>query len=104
MDGTYRRSFGADFLHSPDVSARMGDKLIVPELVAGITVLDAGDRLVARLGFQSGADSQQGWPNNREWVQEGKFNSPHSAAADAHWNIYVVECITGGRVTKLERM
>ena len=104
MDGTYRRSFGADFLHSPDVSARMGDKLIVPELVAGITVLDAGDRLVARLGFQSGADSQQGWPNNREWVQEGKFNSPHSAAADAHGNIYVVEWITGGRVTKLERM
>jgi len=104
MDGTYRRSFGADFLHSPDVSARMGDKLIVPELVAGITVLDAGDHLVARLGFQSGADSLQGWPNNREWVCEGKFNSPHSAAADSQGNIYIVEWITGGRVTKLERM
>ena len=104
MDGNYRRSFGADFLHSPNVSARMGDKLIVPELVEGITVLDAGDRLVGRLGFQSGADSLQGWPDNREWVHEGKFNSPHSAAADAQGNIYVVEWITGGRVTKLERM
>jgi hypothetical protein len=104
MDGTYRRSFGADFLHSPDVSARMGDKLIVPELVAGITVLDAGDRLIGRLGFQSGADSLHGWPNNREWVQEGKFNSPHSATADAEGNIYVVEWITGGRITKLERV
>jgi hypothetical protein len=104
MDGTYRRTFGADFLHSPDVSTRMGDKLIVPELVAGITVLDAGDSLVARLGFQSGADSLNGWPNNREWVHESKFNSPHSAAADAQGNIYVVEWITRGRVTKLERI
>jgi hypothetical protein len=82
----------------------MGDKLIVPELVAGITVLDSGDRLVGRLGLQSGADSLQGWSNNREWVCEGKFNSPHSAAADAQGNIYVVELITGGRVTKLERV
>ena len=104
MDGTYRRSFGADFLHSPNVSVRMGDRLIVPELVAGITVLDAADRLVGRLGFQSGADALQGWPDNREWIHAGKFNSPHSAAADAHGNSYVVEWITGGRVTKLERM
>jgi hypothetical protein len=82
----------------------MGDKLIVPELVAGITVLDAGERLIGRLGFQPGVDSLQGWPNNREGVQEGKFNSPHSAAADAEGNIYVVEWIAGCRVTKLERM
>jgi len=82
----------------------IGDILIVSELVAGITVLDSGDRLVGRLGFQSGADSLQGWLNNHEWVQEGKFNSPQSAAADAQGNIYVVEWISGGRVTKLERV
>jgi hypothetical protein len=82
----------------------MGDKLIVPELVAGITVLDAGDHLVGQFGFQSGADRLQGWPNNREWVQEGNFNRPHSAVADAQGNIYVVEWFTGGRVTKLERI
>jgi hypothetical protein len=82
----------------------IGDKLILSELVAGITVLDAVDRLVGRLGFQPGADSQQGWPNNCEWVCEGKFNSPHSAAADAQGNIYVVEWITGGCLTKLDKM
>jgi hypothetical protein len=65
---------------------------------------NAADRLFGRLGFQTGADSLQGWPNNRESVHEGKFNSPHSAAADAQGNIFVVEWITGGRVTKLERL
>ena len=73
-------------------------------IALAVTVLDAGDRFIGRLGFQSGADSLQWWPNNREWVHEGKFNSPHSAAADVHGNIYIVEWITGGRVTKLERM
>jgi len=103
-DGVYLRTFGADFLNSPDISARMGDCLVVPELVAGITILDAQDRPAASLGFHAGADQQDGWPNNRQWVAAGEFNSPHSATADAHGNIYVVEWITGGRVTKLERL
>ncbi len=104
MDGIHRRTFGADFLNSPDVSARMGQHLIVPELVAGLTILDAADQPVASLGFQSGADQLPGWPNERQMVREGVFNSPHSATADAFGNIFVVEWITGGRVTKLERI
>jgi hypothetical protein len=104
MDGIHRRTFGADFLNSPDVAVRMGEYLIVPELVAGLTILDAADRPAATLGFQPGADGQEGWPNERRWVREGLFNSPHCAAADAAGNIYVVEWITGGRVTKLERL
>ena len=103
VDGSYLRSFGADFLNSPDVSARLGDHLIVPELVAGITLLDANDLPAGTLGFQADANSLKGWPDERRWITEGKFNSPHSATADSVGNIYVVEWITGGRVTKLER-
>jgi hypothetical protein len=69
----------------------MGECLIVPELVAGITILDAADRPASSLGFQFGADHQVGWPNERRWLREGLFNSPHSATADELGNIYVVE-------------
>ena len=103
-DGRYLRTFGSDFFNSPDISVRLGNHLLVPELIAGLTILDRNDRPVATLGFQAQADKNEGWPNNRAWIEEGRFNSPHSAAADTQGNIYVVEWITGGRVTKLERI
>jgi hypothetical protein len=31
------------------------------------------------------------------------FNSPHAACFDREGSIYVVEWITGGRITKIER-
>lgn len=102
--GNFVRTFGANFLNSPDVGIPMGDQLLVPELVAGITILDSKDALVGRLGFNAKASEQEGWPNDRRWVAEGRFNSPHSAAADSAGNIFVVEWITGGRITKLERL
>ena len=49
-------------------------------------------------------DINPGRRNNRANIATGKFNSPHSATADTLGNIYVVEWITGGRVTKLEKV
>ncbi len=102
-DGRFRRAFGADFLTSPDVSAPMGEFLVVPELVSRLTILDRNDRPVAQFGLNDEVSAKPGWPNNREWVAPGKFNSPHGAAADAAGNLYVVEWIVGGRITKLEK-
>jgi len=104
MDGTDRRTFGEGFLDSPDISTTLGDHLIIPELKAGITILNSTDEPVASLGVNPQVASLEGWPNNRKWVAEGAFNSPHSATTDPHGNIYIVEWITGGRVTKLERL
>lgn len=104
LDGTFRRAFGADFLTSPDGGYLMGSHLVVPELVARVSVLDAEDKPVAIFGQNDSVSSLPGWPNNRDHVSAGLFNSPHGAAADAAGNIYVVEWITGGRVTKLEKV
>lgn len=103
-DGTYRRTFGADYLISPDVCSPFGRNLIVPELTACVSIIDESDQLVERFGENNEAGTKKGWPDNREWIEEGKFNSPHGAVADAAGNIYVVEWVTGGRVTKLEKL
>jgi hypothetical protein len=104
LDGTHARTFGADLFHSPNMTVPFGDLLLVPELVAGLTILDKSDRPLTRLGFHANANQLEGWPDNRRWIQTGLFNSPHSAAVDTQGNIYIVEWITGGRVTKLQRL
>ncbi len=103
-EGRYLRSFGDNFLTSPDCFVLDGNELIVPELLGRVTVLDPNDEFVCYLGKNemTGKDKDPAWPNTNTLVQ-GLFNSPHGAAADASGNIYVVEWRIGGRVIKLER-
>jgi hypothetical protein len=36
-------------------------------------------------------------------LEPGRFNSPHTLAADPDGNLYVTEWLLGGRLTKLAR-
>lgn len=106
MDGVYIRSFGSDYMTSPDgASSYPGGGLLVPELFARVTILDADDQPAAYLGSNEGVCKIEGWPNHDPaLIEPGKFNSPHGAVADADGNVYVVEWIVGGRITKLRRL
>ncbi len=104
LEGRFERVFGTDFFTSPNGFIAWGDRLIVPELKARLTILDADDRLVTHVGLNDPVCGKERWPNHRDWVEPGRFNSPHAAAPDAEGNLYVVEWITGGRVIKLERI
>ena len=84
--------------------------MIIAELQARLTVLDAADRLVCYLGDNAEVCDVGGWPNNRNeagevvptsLLEQGKFNSPHGMAVDADGNIYVAEWLIGGRFVKL---
>lgn len=103
-EGEFIRVFGTGELTSPDMFFPMGeDLLLVPELESRLTVLGPDDRPVAILGANDPISSHETWPNDRSLVEPGKCNSPHAAAADREGNLYLVEWITGGRITKLER-
>jgi hypothetical protein len=80
-----------------------GDFTLIPEAPyrARLTILDPDDRVVATLGENDQVCAQTGFPNDRGLVVPGRFVTPHSVAADSAGNIYVVEWITGGRITKL---
>lgn len=103
-DGQYLRHFGAEFLHSPCMFDVWEDHLLVPELFGRLAILDKDDRLIGYLGENDGVEKSQGWPNRRDIVRAGKFNSPHAMTADPQGNLYVVEWIIGGRITKLARV
>jgi hypothetical protein len=80
-----------------------GEFTLIPEAPyrARLTVLDPDDRVAATLGENDQACARPGFPNDRALVEPGRFVTPHSVASDAGGNLYVVEWITGGRITKL---
>jgi hypothetical protein len=81
--------------------------LIVPELFARVTILDAENRVAVRLGDDSERIRADGKFRIRgteaEW-QPGKFVHPHDACCDPAGNLYVAEWVATGRVTRLERL
>ena len=102
LEGKFKRVFGADILTSPCGCVAHGGQLFVPELNARLAVLDENDRLVCYLGENEAVCSHPEWPNvPAELISAGKFNSPHGMAADAKGNLFVVEWIVGGRITRL---
>lgn len=84
-----------------------GELMLVPELVARVSILDANNNVVARLGEDvqriSGDKDKAIRKDPSQW-QPGKFVHPHDACFDAAGNIYVAEWVETGRVTKLERI
>jgi hypothetical protein len=83
-----------------------GDFTLIPEAPyrARLTILDPEDRVVATIGEHDEVCSRPGFPNDRSLAEPGRFVTPHSVATDRAQNIFVVEWITGGRITKLARV
>ena len=112
LEGTFKRSFGEDFLVQPTGFGASGDDLVIIELRARATVVDLNDAFVCHLGANLEVCEREGWPNGRDaqggpvrspHLEAGKFNSPHGVAVDTEGNIYVSEWLLGGRYTKLAR-
>jgi len=83
------------------------DLMIVPELVARVTILDGQNRVVARLGDdveRISADKRHQIRNDRSQWQAGRFVHPHDACFDANGDIFVAEWVGSGRVSKLKRL
>jgi len=85
-------------------SERKGD-VVVPDLGARVTLLDRENNVITHLGDDSEANT---WNELRKEPREkfipGKFVCPHGACFDHAGNIFVVEWVEVGRVTKLRHV
>ena len=103
--------------HSPCCFDFHNGLAVVPELFTGVKLLRRDTlEFVAEIGRNAAVGPRPdggwwppvmpaGWPNlaGTPQVKPGAFNSPHSAAFAPNGDIYVVEWIVGGRITKLQR-
>lgn len=105
LDGNFQRVVADALDTSACAFIPYGDFTLIPEAPyrARLTIVDPEDHVVAVLGKNDQVCSRAGFPNERTLVEPGRFVAPHSVAADVTGNLYVVEWITGGRITKLLR-
>lgn len=105
-------------LRYPCTTVHQGSELYVPDLFCRVSIFDKNNQLVGHLGdYINGATLTSweqfkkgdfpdlaGYPNiPHEKRRAGKFSSPHGMHVDRSGNIYVVEWIEDGRITKLQR-
>lgn len=104
LDGKHL-SFVTDAMRRPCHFDERRGELLVPDLYGVVSILDRNNKLITYLGDNPDVWKEKGWPNipHQERVP-GKFVSPHAACWDKHGNIFVVEWIEDGRVTKLNRV
>lgn len=103
LDGKYI-SMVSDELRHPCHFDQRGSELLIPDLKGRVTIFDKDNRLVVHLGDnpQEKFRANNGVP--REQLVAGQFCSPHQAIWDRAGNIYVVEWLKYGRVTKLRHV
>lgn len=108
LDGTYKKT--VDGLGLPANVDTYGDLMLVPELVARVSLLDRNHNTIATFGddrdrILKDKEDNGGFTirtDESKW-QQGKFVHPHDACFDLQGNIYVAEWVGTGRVTKLTR-
>jgi hypothetical protein len=79
--------------------------VVIPDLGAKVTLMDKRNQVICHLGDDSAANTwSQVRKEPRDKFTPGKFVCPHGACFDHTGNIFVVEWVEVGRVTKLRHV
>jgi hypothetical protein len=79
--------------------------VVIPDLQGRVTIIDKSNQAVAQLGDSNPATGSHPLRREpREKFVPGQFMCPHGACFDHEGNIFVVEWVEVGRVTKLRKV
>jgi hypothetical protein len=97
-----------DFLYGTNAPCHFnicknGD-MVVPDLFARVTLMDRDNHIIEHLGDDSSSDYMATRKLTRDSFKPGKFVCPHGACFDQAGNIFVVEWVEVGRVSKLRKV
>ncbi len=100
--------FVMDVLFPADIDIQ-GEVMLVPDLHARVSLFDRDNKAIVHLGYDADwtkqvlADRMAMRRHPEKWPA-GRFIHPHDACFDRAGNIYVVEWVPTGRVTKLRKV
>jgi DNA-binding beta-propeller fold protein YncE len=103
LDGKHI-SFGSGVSSPCHFNMRKG-KVVIPDLDARVTLLDEKNNVITHLGAADDPKAARALrTKDRTAFESGKFICPHGACFDHAGNIFVVEWVEVGRVTKLRKV
>jgi len=84
-----------------------GGDVVIPDLWSKVVILDKDNKVAASLG-NGDYSNQEDWYKARQQARDtfkpGRFLCPHGACFDHQGNIFVVEWVEVGRVSKLRKV
>jgi hypothetical protein len=105
LDGKHK-GFVPDLLYPAHFDLR-GDLMLVPDLHARVSLFDRNNQPIVHLGddpvWITEVKKMKIRSDPGQW-QPGKFVHPHDACFDRDGNVFVVEWVQTGRVTRLRRV
>jgi hypothetical protein len=97
-----------DFLYGTNAPCHFGiyknGDVVVPDLFARVTLMDKDNKIITELGDDSSSEYMKTRKLTRDHFTPGKFVCPHGACFDHAGNIYVVEWVEVGRVSRLKKV
>ncbi len=78
--------------------------MVMPDLFARVTLFDSKNQVIEQLGEDSATPYMETRKMTRDHFKPGKFVCPHGACFDHSGNIYVVEWVEVGRVSRLRKV
>lgn len=78
--------------------------MVVPDLFARVTLMDRENNIIINLGDDSHSQYMETRKLTRDHFTPGKFVCPHGACFDHAGNVFVVEWVEVGRVSKLRKV
>ena len=77
--------------------------MVIPDLAARVTLIDRHNNVIQHMG-EGPQNYREVRTKTRDQFESGKFICPHGACFDHDGNIFVVEWVEVGRVTKLRKV
>jgi hypothetical protein len=81
--------------------------VVIPDLWSKVVILDKENKVAASLGngdYSTDSEWRHAREQGRDTFTPGKFLCPHGACFDHEGNIFVVEWVEVGRITKLRKV
>lgn len=103
LDGKHV-SFVTEDLRRPSNMDQRGQDIAIADLAGRVTIIGKDNKVITQLGDNPDPKKrgQNGVPPD-QWA-DGEFISPHCPRWDAEGNLYVLEWLSNGRITKLKRV